>query len=122
MFVAPKSSGYTANIVTSVEPFDGTLRAYADANLKAVQATFPDAKVLSDTEFSTDAKTTGYKLKFQNKIKEADLIQTMYFFEGQPGRKVVVTCTAPLKVGPELDSLFDSCMKSFVFRQSREYP
>ena len=117
MFVAPKESGYVANMVTAVESFDGALRAYADANIKAVQAAFPDSKVLSDAEFSTDAKAVSYKLKFQNKVKDSELMQTMYFFEGQPGRKIAVTCTAPLKQGPELDPLFDECMKSFVAPQ-----
>ena len=117
MFVAPKESGYVANMVTAVESFDGTLRAYADANIKAVRSAFPDSKILSDAEFSTNAKVASYKLKFQNKVKDSELMQTMYFFEGQSGRKIAVTCTAPLKQGPELDPLFDECMKSFSVPQ-----
>ena len=114
MFVAPKESGYAANIVTSVESFAEPVRAYADANLKAVQAAFPDSKILTDAKFATDSNAPSYKVKFQNKTKDTDLMQTMYFFEGRADQKIAVTCTAPLKQGPELESLFDACMKSFA--------
>ncbi len=117
MIVAPKESGYATNMATTTEPFDGSLRAYTDANIKAIQATFPNAKIVSDAEFSTDAKVPAYKLKIQNKIEDTELAQTMYLFDGPSGRKIIVTCTAPAKYGPELEPLFDECMKTFAVSQ-----
>jgi hypothetical protein len=114
MIVAPKESGLSSNMVTTVETFAGSLSDYVDANKRALQSNMPDAKVLTDAEFATDAKATGHKVKLQNKVKELDLAQTMYFFEGADGRKVIVTCTAPAKYAADLDSLFDDCMKTFA--------
>ena len=37
MIAAPKSSGLLSNMVTTVEPYDGTLRAYLDANIQPVK-------------------------------------------------------------------------------------
>ena len=45
-------------------------------------------------------------------------MQTMYFFEGQPGRKIAATLSAPLKQGSELEPLFDECMESFAVRKN----
>lgn len=114
MIVAPKESGLSSNMVTTVETFAGSLTDYVDANKKALQTTVPDAKILNDATFVTDAKATGHKVKLQNKMKDIELAQTMYFFDGADGRKIIVTCTAPAKFGGDLDSVFDDCMKTFA--------
>jgi hypothetical protein len=114
MIIAPKESGYASNMATTIEAFDGSLRTYVDTNIKSVQAMFPDAKIVSDAEFTNDAKAAAYKLKLQNKVQETDLAQTMYFFEGQLGQKIIVTCTTPAKHGQELEGVFDDCMKRFA--------
>ena len=114
MLVAPKESGFSSNMVTTVEPFDGSLRAYTDANIKSLQTSFPEAKILSDTEFPTDAKVPAYKLKFHNKMQNTELSQTMYLFEGPSQKKIIVTCTATADQAPQLESLFDDCMKTFA--------
>ena len=116
MFVAPTTSGLNSNMVTTIEPYDGTLTDYIAANKQAVGAAAPDAKFLTDTEFATDAKVNAHKVKLQNKMKEIDLAQTMYFFEGTNGRKIIVTCTAPAKQGGDLEPLFDDCMKTFAVK------
>jgi hypothetical protein len=114
MIAAPKTSGFASNMVTTFEQFEGTLRAYVDANIKSLQSNVPDAKLVSDTEFVPDNKAQSYKLKLQNKMNNIDLAQTMYFFDGKQGRKIIVTCTATAKQGPELEPLFDDCMKTFA--------
>jgi len=114
MIVAPKESGFASNMVTTVEPFDGSLRAYTDANIKSIQANVPGAKILSDTEFVTDSKMSGYKLKLQNKVKNIALAQTMYLFDGPSGKKIIVTCTTPSERAPQLEPLLDECMKTFA--------
>ena len=101
MIVAPRPSGLSSNMVTTVETYSGTLRAYVDANIQAVKASAPDAKVVSDSEFATDAKTPAYKLRLQNKMKNVDLVQFMYFFDGAAAGKIIVTCTAVAKDATE---------------------
>lgn len=114
MIVAPQESGLSSNMVTTVETFAGSLTDYVDANKKALQTSVPDAKLLSEAEFVTNGKMTGHKVKLQNKTKDIELAQTMYFFEDTNGRKIIVTCTAPAKFGSDLDPLFDDCMKTFA--------
>ena len=113
MIAAPKSSGLFSNMVTTVEPYDGTLRAYLDANIQPVKKSSVKAKVLS-TEFTTDSNTPAYKAKLQNKVNDVDLAQTMYFFQGPDNKKIIVTCTAPAEFQAQLEPLFDGCMKTFA--------
>ena len=116
MFVAPASTGLNSNMVTTIESYEGTLADYIAANKQAVGAAAPDAKFLTDTEFSTDAKVNAHKVKLQNKMQGTDLAQTMYFFDGTNGRKVIVTCTVPAKQKADLEGLFDDCMKTFAVK------
>ncbi len=114
MIVAPQESGYSANMTVSIESFDGTVRDYADANKTSVVGTFPDAVVLSDTAFVPATNAASYKVTFQNRMKDVDLRQLMYFFAGPAGKKIVVTTTATAAQGPELEPLFDGCMKTLA--------
>ena len=114
MIVAPKESGVDSNMVTTVELLDGSLRAYTDANIKSIRANVPGAKILSDSEFVPDTKVPAYKLKLHNKMQDIDLAQTMYLFDGPSGKKIIVTCTATTEQSPQLESLFDECMKTFA--------
>jgi hypothetical protein len=52
--VAPAKSGFASNMVTTTETFAGSLRAYADANIKSVQSNMPDAKLITDNQFVSD--------------------------------------------------------------------
>jgi hypothetical protein len=113
MIAAPKSSGVSSNMVTTVEPYDGTLLAYVDANTQSLRKSAVKGKVVR-AEFTTDSKTPAYKVKLQNKGKDVDLAQTMYFFQGPGDKKIIVTCTAPVELQAQLESLFDACMKTFA--------
>jgi hypothetical protein len=114
--VAPKESGYASSMIVTSETFEGSLRQYADDNIKSLQAAGPDAnKVVNDSAFTTDARVSAYKVQLRNKVKDIDLTQTMYFFEGPSNRKVIVTWTASVQQAAELASLFDESMKTFAF-------
>jgi hypothetical protein len=116
MFVSPASTQLASNMVTTIEPYEGTLADYIAANKQAVTSAAPDAKFLSDTEFATDAKVSAHKVKLQNKMKDIDLAQTMYFFDAPNGKKIIVTCTSPAKYAADLEGLFDDCMKTFAVK------
>lgn len=114
MIAAPESSGLLSNMVTTVEPYDGTLRSYVDdANIQSLRKSAVKAKVIR-ADFITDNKTPAYKVKLQNRTNNVDLAQTMYFFEGAGNKKIVVTCTAPAQFEAQLEPLFDGCMKTFA--------
>lgn len=114
MIAAPESSGLLSNMVTTIEPYDGTLRSYVDdANIQSLRKNAVNAKVIR-TDFTTDSKTLAYKVKLQSRTNKVDLAQTMYFFEGPGNKKIVVTCTAPAQFEAQLEPLFDACMKTFA--------
>jgi hypothetical protein len=101
-------------MLTTIEPYDGTLRSYVDdANIQSLRKSAMKAKVKS-ADFSTDTKALAYKVKLQNRTNNVDLAQTMYFFAGPGNKKIVVTCTAPAKFEAQLEPLFDACMKTFA--------
>ena len=110
---APESSGLSSNMVTTVEPYGGTLSAYVDEKIQPLKKSAVKAKV-KRADFVTDAKTGGYKVKLQNKTNDVDVGQTMYFFDGTGDKKIVVTCTAPAELSAQLEPLFDGCMKTFT--------
>src|SRR5213076_426858 len=114
MIAAPKSSGLFNNMVTTVEPYDGTLRAYLDANIQPVKKSAVKAKVVS-TEFTTDSNTPAYKAKLQNKVNYGDLAQTMYFFQGTDDKKIIVSCTAPGEFEAQLEPRFEGSMQTFAW-------
>lgn len=114
MIAAPKSSGLLGNMVTTIEPYDGTLRSYVDdANIQSLKKSAVKAKVRS-VDFTTDSKTPAYKVKLQRKTNNVDVGETMYFFEGPGNKKIIVTCTAPAQFQAQLEPLFDACMKTFA--------
>ena len=114
MIAAPESSGLSSNMVTTIEPYDGTLRSYVDdANIQLLRKSAVKEKVIK-ADFTTDNKISGYKVKLQTRTNKVDLAQTMYFFEGPGNKKIVVTCTAPAQFESGLEPLFDACMKTFA--------
>jgi len=114
MIAAPESSGLSSNMVTTIEPYDGTLRSYVDdANIQSLRKSAVKAKVIR-ADFTTDTKALAYKVKLQKRTNNVDFAQTMYFFDGPGNKKIVVTCTAPAQFEAQLEPLFDGCMKTFV--------
>jgi len=114
MIAAPESSGLSSNMVTTIEPYDGTLRSYVDdANIQSLKKSAVKAKVIR-TDFTTDSKTSAYKVKLQNRTNNVDRAQTMYFFEGPGNKKIVITWIAPAQFEAQLEPLFDGCMKTFT--------
>lgn len=114
MVASPASSDLDSNMVTTVEAFSGTLRAYVEANVIALRKLAPEAKVVSEAPFATDLQLPGQKLRLHNQLKDKALIQFMYFFPGPRKDKIIVTCTTPAAMAPRTEPLFDACMKTFA--------
>jgi hypothetical protein len=113
MIAAPESSGVSSNMVTTVEASGEPLRTYVDTNVQSLRKSAVKGKVVR-AEFTSDSKTPAYKVKLQNKVKDTDVGQTMYFFQGPEDKKIVITCTAPAQFEAQLEPLFDDCMKTFA--------
>jgi hypothetical protein len=114
MFVAPPDSGYVANFSVMSEPFAGSLREYADANVASVKSAAPQAVFKGDTPFATENGASSFEAAFTNKMNDLELAQAMYFFDGPSGRKILVTTTAQQKDDAELKPLFEACIKTLA--------
>jgi len=113
MIAPAKSSGLSSKMVTTVEPYNGSLRDYVDTDVQALRKSALKGKV-ANAEFAADSKTPAYKVKLQTGPKDVDLTETMYIFQGTGDKKIVITCTAPAKFEAQLEPLFDACMKTFA--------
>jgi hypothetical protein len=70
---------------------------------------------MSDAAFPSARTTPGaYKVALQNKFKDVDFAQNIYFFDGAPGTKVAITSSAPNAQAAMLDPLFDRCAAKVV--------
>jgi len=114
MFTAPKSSGLSANVIVTSEPFAGTLRQYVDATISGVKASSPAARLVSDVTFSALLKNPGYRVGFRNKIKDMEFSQVIYFFDADPGTKIAITTSVPNAQAPQLERLFDEYVRTLT--------
>jgi hypothetical protein len=114
MFVSPKESGHSANLIVMSEAFAGSLREYADANIAGVKTVSPAATFNRDEAFASDSGAPSFRASFANKMEDLEVAQAMYFFDGPPGRKIVVTTTVPAADAAALQPLLDSCLKTLT--------
>ncbi|MEY2574061.1 MAG: hypothetical protein QOJ87_2274 [Verrucomicrobiota bacterium] len=119
MFIAPKSSGLSANVIITSDPFAGTLRQYVDATISAVKASSPAVRQVSDATFSAILTNPGYRVGFRNKIKDLEFSQVIYFFDADPGTKLAITTSAPNAQAPQLEPLFDDSVGKLVARSQK---
>src|SRR5437870_1742046 len=75
MIAAAESSGLSSKMVTTIEPYHGSLRAYVDAQIQALRKRALKGKMIS-AEFTTDSKAPAYKVKLQTGPKDVDLTET----------------------------------------------
>ena len=114
VFSAPKSSGYAVNLLIMSEAFAGSLRNYADVSVRALKDMVPDAEVKTDVPFARNSGAPGLKIGLRRRIKELDLIQGFYVFDGKPGHKIAITTSAPAKQSAEIEPLLEDCLKSLT--------
>ncbi|MEY2519842.1 MAG: hypothetical protein QOF24_1601 [Verrucomicrobiota bacterium] len=119
MYSAPKSSGLSANLIVTSQPFAGSLREYANATITAVKASSPSAREVSDEEVTNFMRKRGYKVLFQNKNQGRDITQALYFFGEDDGPKVVMTTTAVAAQAAQLAPLFDQCAKTLIITRTK---
>jgi len=116
----PPADGFAPNINVVDEKFDGTLKAYVEANEVTLAKVFQSYKKISLTELKTEAGVSGTKLVTTNEQNGKALRQTFVFFDGPPGKKLVVTCTTLAEGGEKFDAAFDTCLKSFKVEKPKE--
>ena len=114
MMASPKESGITSNMVTTIEPFPGSLSEYVDVTRASLERSTPSATVVSESEFLPTRGSAGHKMKLHNKYQDIDLAQTLYFFSGAGDNKIIVNCTTPAKFEAQLEPLFDDCLRTFA--------
>jgi hypothetical protein len=101
-FVAgPAADGFAPNICFLDEAFAGTLKEYATASKKALQALAKGYKEIADGELIIENEHNGTVLR-----------QTFFVFDLAPGKKLVVTCSALAKGGEMYDVVFEASIKT----------
>ena len=115
MFSAPSSSGSPANIIITTEPYAGSLSQYQDATIKAVKAVDPTAQMTFDIRGNiTFASYVCGIVTFRRKIKDLDIEQNLYFFDGLAGQKIVITTSTSAAQAQELKPRIDKSVQSLT--------
>jgi hypothetical protein len=109
----PASNSFSPNINIVDEVFNGTLKAYVDANQTALNKMFVQFKLIKRDNFVT---TRGMKVErlVTTSLQLKNLLrQTFYFIPGVNGKYLVVTCSALAEGGEAFDSVFEESIKTF---------
>ncbi|HXT42225.1 MAG TPA: hypothetical protein VN887_19615 [Candidatus Angelobacter sp.] len=113
----PAAGGFASNINVVDESFSGPLSDYVKANVQVLTKMFKGLKNLGQTDFKTDSGLNGVRLIIQSEQQAHLLRQTLFFFDGKGGRKLVVTCSTLAKGGARLDDTFTASMKTFILEK-----
>lgn len=101
-----------SNVSVRSEAISGSLREVVEANLAQIKKAFPTVKILFDVPFSPAQGPKAYRVKFENKYQNVELIQIMYFFEGKDGQRILMTATSSREAALAREGLFDACAHS----------
>ena len=112
--IGPARAGFASNINVVDEAFNGSLAAYAEGNLTAIQKAFKNFRLLKQETFTTTNGEPAVRMVTENEQNGRQLRQTFYFF-GKGNTKFVVTCTTLAEGGEKLDPVFEASMKTFRF-------
>ncbi|HSI83546.1 MAG: TIR domain-containing protein [Candidatus Methylacidiphilales bacterium] len=120
MAFGKRTDDFTSNIIVVDEEYTGTLKEYVDANLKTLNKSFKNLKIVSNTSFVTNSGLEGWKMVTEhNTFNERDVRQTFYFFKAAaPKLFLVATTSSVAKVGASEQPLFDGIMKTFAVNSS----
>jgi hypothetical protein len=69
--------------------------------------------VLEKMPFNTDSGIKGIKLVFESKPDGKQLMQTQYYFKGNKGKMLLITCSVLSEDRPKFADMFDTAMKTF---------
>ena len=64
--------------------------------------------------FVNESFVSGLMITFGRKIKDLYIMQSMYFFDGLPGKKIVITTTSTLAEAPKCIELFRACLETLT--------
>jgi len=107
------SSGFAPNIAIVDEAYDGTVEDYLAACLGLMEKGIQGFKVLEKMPFNTDSGIKGIKLVFESKPDGKQLMQTQYYFKGNIGKMLLITCSVLSEDRPKFADMFDTAMKTF---------
>lgn len=95
------------NIIFEEEDYPGDLDTYVRANLPALKKE-KNFSILSRGSGETRDGRPYRRLRFRHVQSDHQWLQTMYFFRLAKGRKLLITCTATVKLGSRYDK---ACMR-----------
>jgi hypothetical protein len=110
----PAANGFAPNINIVDEPFNGSLDAYAQANLATLQRVLKQFRLLKEDKFTTAKGMRSLRMAVEHEFQGKPLHQTFYFFSNGAA-KIVVTCSALPQDSDRLARVFETAMRTFRF-------
>jgi hypothetical protein len=113
-----RGAAFTPNINVKDEATSYPLVDYVSASVRSVLNNYEkigatSIKLLEQANFMTTDRTAGVRVAFRTEYKGLLIRTLQYYFDGKPGQKLVITCTALEEDKATLDPLFDRAMKTF---------
>jgi hypothetical protein len=107
-----------ANIIVKDDDFDGTLEEFVSRNMQmftqmSEAGQLKGYKSLGKSTLTTQTNGKVIKAAVEQELNGLVLRQTFYSFDGPSGRKVYLTCTAPVAGADKFEKAFDESAKTF---------
>jgi hypothetical protein len=114
---APRAERFTANINMKDDASEVALEDYVTANVDYIVENYAkvdatDVKALAKSDFTSDTGLVGIKATLHAEYKGLLIRTLQYYFNGKPGQKLLLTCTALEADQVRLDVVCDRAAKS----------
>ncbi|HYG74332.1 MAG TPA: hypothetical protein VEK08_04940 [Planctomycetota bacterium] len=116
------NNGFAPNVNVLGEAFPGTLEDYVASNEVTLKRVITGYQKLSSANLKSDSGAPLIRMTIQSEQNKMKLRQTFFFFDGQPGQKMVITCSTLLEDGTKFDAVFEKLAKSFRLEAAKAAP
>ncbi|MDR2034990.1 MAG: hypothetical protein LBP89_10280 [Helicobacteraceae bacterium] len=104
--------GFAANINFADEEYNGSLKEYVDLSLDVLKKMIEDVKIVDRAAFSAK-NVKGERIVAQSVQYSFDITQTVYVFDMEKSKKMIVTCTGLTSLAKTTQKICDDSLKTF---------
>jgi len=113
IFIGTREDNFTPNINFMDETYNGSLDDYVDLSIESLKTLISSVEIIYQNSFVTEENLESRKIIAITEQQGYLLRQSVYFFPGKNGLKMVATCTVLASSGENYDVIFDNSMKTF---------
>ena len=115
----PRLNGFTPNIATLDDEFEGPLKDYMALSQRHLEASYKQlgyegVKLLRQAEFTTKAGLSGIKLTNEVKTFGKELVFAQYAFSGKGKTKLIFTCVSLAADFAVIEPICEASMKTLT--------